>query len=165
MRPPTEDIDTWLKFASLCWKNNRISQARSTLVTLLQVSSCAVGGNDQSFWKKILVILVILIIKILQKASRTYWTRNQGLLVHQNKRWELFSSCFVIFSCYNWIQLIHFILTYVLLKTYAVNPPYVVSNNHILFQYKIRWVSNTQNMFLARACEYYQEESTIFSNI
>ncbi|KAJ4823015.1 hypothetical protein Tsubulata_009220, partial [Turnera subulata] len=34
--PPTEDIDTWLKFASLCRKSNRISQARSTLVKLLQ---------------------------------------------------------------------------------------------------------------------------------
>ncbi|CAI0401157.1 unnamed protein product [Linum tenue] len=34
--PPTEDIDTWLKFASLCRKNNRISQAKSTLVKLLQ---------------------------------------------------------------------------------------------------------------------------------
>lgn len=36
--PPTEDIDTWLKFARLCRTNNRISQARSTLVKLLQVS-------------------------------------------------------------------------------------------------------------------------------
>ncbi|KDP44557.1 hypothetical protein JCGZ_16390 [Jatropha curcas] len=34
--PPTEDVDTWLKFASLCRKNNRIGQARSTLVKLLQ---------------------------------------------------------------------------------------------------------------------------------
>ncbi|CAK7330253.1 unnamed protein product [Dovyalis caffra] len=34
--PPTEDIDNWLKFASLCRKNNRISQARSTLIKLLQ---------------------------------------------------------------------------------------------------------------------------------
>ncbi|KAJ0077888.1 hypothetical protein Patl1_37303 [Pistacia atlantica] len=34
--PPTEDIDTWLKFASLCRKNGRVSQARSTLVKLLQ---------------------------------------------------------------------------------------------------------------------------------
>ncbi|XP_042517087.1 serine/threonine-protein kinase TOR isoform X2 [Macadamia integrifolia] len=34
--PPTEDVDTWLKFALLCRKNNRISQARSTLVKLLQ---------------------------------------------------------------------------------------------------------------------------------
>ncbi|CAN0880281.1 Cell division cycle 20.1, cofactor of APC complex [Linum grandiflorum] len=34
--PPTEDLDTWLKFASLCRKNNRISQAKSTLVKLLQ---------------------------------------------------------------------------------------------------------------------------------
>ncbi|XP_044490228.1 serine/threonine-protein kinase TOR-like isoform X2 [Mangifera indica] len=33
--PPTEDIDTWLKFASLCRKNGRVSQARSTLVKLL----------------------------------------------------------------------------------------------------------------------------------
>ncbi|KAG5625282.1 hypothetical protein H5410_010500 [Solanum commersonii] len=34
--PPTEDIDTWIKFASLCRKNGRISQARSTLIKLLQ---------------------------------------------------------------------------------------------------------------------------------
>ncbi|KAJ6985134.1 hypothetical protein NC653_023190 [Populus alba x Populus x berolinensis] len=34
--PPTEDIDNWLKFASLCRKSNRISHARSTLVKLLQ---------------------------------------------------------------------------------------------------------------------------------
>ncbi|KAJ0103473.1 hypothetical protein Patl1_04058 [Pistacia atlantica] len=34
--PPTEDIDTRLKFASLCRKNGRASQARSTLVKLLQ---------------------------------------------------------------------------------------------------------------------------------
>ena len=34
---PTEDVDTWLKFASLCRKSGRISQARSTLVKLLQV--------------------------------------------------------------------------------------------------------------------------------
>ncbi|KAK9943792.1 hypothetical protein M0R45_009388 [Rubus argutus] len=34
--PPTEDVNTWLKFASLCRKSGRISQARSTLVKLLQ---------------------------------------------------------------------------------------------------------------------------------
>ncbi|XP_072960137.1 serine/threonine-protein kinase TOR [Typha angustifolia] len=34
--PPNEDIDTWLKFASLCRKSGRISQARSTLIKLLQ---------------------------------------------------------------------------------------------------------------------------------
>ncbi|XP_056160919.1 serine/threonine-protein kinase TOR isoform X2 [Syzygium oleosum] len=34
--PPTEDIETWLKFSSLCRKSNRISQARSTLIKLLQ---------------------------------------------------------------------------------------------------------------------------------
>ncbi|KAF5177476.1 Serine/threonine-protein kinase TOR [Thalictrum thalictroides] len=34
--PPTEDVDTWLKFASLCRKSGRISQARSTLIKLLQ---------------------------------------------------------------------------------------------------------------------------------
>ena len=39
MLPPTEDIDNWLKFASLCLQSGRISQARSTLVKLLQVSS------------------------------------------------------------------------------------------------------------------------------
>ena len=36
--PPNEDRDTWIKFAKLCWKNGRTSQARSTLVKLLQVS-------------------------------------------------------------------------------------------------------------------------------
>ncbi|KAL6964513.1 non-specific serine,threonine protein kinase [Sarracenia purpurea var. burkii] len=34
--PPTEDVETWLKFASLCRKSGRISQAKSTLVKLLQ---------------------------------------------------------------------------------------------------------------------------------
>ncbi|KAJ6818004.1 serine/threonine-protein kinase TOR [Iris pallida] len=34
--PPCEDIESWLKFASLCRKSGRISQARSTLVKLLQ---------------------------------------------------------------------------------------------------------------------------------
>lgn len=37
--PPTdEDSETWLKFASLCRKSSRISQAKSTLIKLLQVS-------------------------------------------------------------------------------------------------------------------------------
>ncbi|XP_059447340.1 serine/threonine-protein kinase TOR isoform X3 [Corylus avellana] len=34
--PPTDDVETWLNFASLCQKSGRISQARSTLVKLLQ---------------------------------------------------------------------------------------------------------------------------------
>ncbi|XP_078434846.1 target of rapamycin [Wolffia australiana] len=34
--PPSEDTETWLKFASLCRKSGRINQARSTLVKLLQ---------------------------------------------------------------------------------------------------------------------------------
>ncbi|KAL9244759.1 hypothetical protein vseg_018491 [Gypsophila vaccaria] len=34
--PPTEDSETWLKFASLCRKSGRINQAKSTLVKLLQ---------------------------------------------------------------------------------------------------------------------------------
>ncbi|GMH23702.1 hypothetical protein Nepgr_025545 [Nepenthes gracilis] len=34
--PPTEDINTWLKFSSLCRKSGRISQAKSTLIKLLQ---------------------------------------------------------------------------------------------------------------------------------
>ncbi|KAJ3676103.1 hypothetical protein LUZ60_003515 [Juncus effusus] len=34
--PPTEDIETWLKFSALCRKSGRISQARSTLIKLLQ---------------------------------------------------------------------------------------------------------------------------------
>ncbi|XP_077223933.1 target of rapamycin isoform X2 [Tasmannia lanceolata] len=33
---PTDDIENWLKFASLCRKSGRICQARSTLVKLLQ---------------------------------------------------------------------------------------------------------------------------------
>ncbi|CAI9104219.1 OLC1v1002849C2 [Oldenlandia corymbosa var. corymbosa] len=34
--PPTEDCETWIKFASLCRKSGRISQAKSTLTKLLQ---------------------------------------------------------------------------------------------------------------------------------
>ncbi|XP_010557538.1 PREDICTED: serine/threonine-protein kinase TOR isoform X2 [Tarenaya hassleriana] len=34
--PPTEDVETWLKFCSLCRKSGRISQAKSTLLKLLQ---------------------------------------------------------------------------------------------------------------------------------
>lgn len=34
--PPIEDIENWLKFSYLCRKNGRISQARSTLIKLLQ---------------------------------------------------------------------------------------------------------------------------------
>nr|GEW20723.1 serine/threonine-protein kinase TOR isoform X2 [Tanacetum cinerariifolium] len=34
--PPTEDSETWLKFASLCRKRGRVSQAKSTLIKLLQ---------------------------------------------------------------------------------------------------------------------------------
>ncbi|GMQ01213.1 hypothetical protein CsSME_00047925 [Camellia sinensis var. sinensis] len=34
--PPKEDIDTWIKFASLCQKSGRISQAKSTLIKLLR---------------------------------------------------------------------------------------------------------------------------------
>jgi FKBP12-rapamycin complex-associated protein len=34
--PPSEDIETYLKFVSLCRKSGRVSQARSTLVKLLQ---------------------------------------------------------------------------------------------------------------------------------
>ncbi|CAI0401188.1 unnamed protein product [Linum tenue] len=45
--PPTEDIDTWLKFASLCRKNNRISQAKSTLVKLLQYDPETSPENGQ----------------------------------------------------------------------------------------------------------------------
>ncbi|KAF3525976.1 hypothetical protein F2Q69_00046635 [Brassica cretica] len=33
--PPTEDVETWIKFASLCRKSGRISQAKSTLLKLL----------------------------------------------------------------------------------------------------------------------------------
>ena len=45
MLPPVEDIETWLKFASLCRKSGRISQARSTLVKLLQV--CVVTWSEK----------------------------------------------------------------------------------------------------------------------
>ncbi|KAL8464280.1 hypothetical protein ACS0TY_033977 [Phlomoides rotata] len=34
--PPTEDAETWIKFASLCRKSGRISQACSSLIKLLQ---------------------------------------------------------------------------------------------------------------------------------
>ncbi|XP_022763546.1 serine/threonine-protein kinase TOR isoform X3 [Durio zibethinus] len=34
--PPTDNIETWLKFALICRKSGRISQARSTLIKLLQ---------------------------------------------------------------------------------------------------------------------------------
>ncbi|KAL6517525.1 hypothetical protein OROMI_033226 [Orobanche minor] len=34
--PPTEDAETWIKFASRCRKSGRINQARSTLTKLLQ---------------------------------------------------------------------------------------------------------------------------------
>ncbi|KAL3515383.1 hypothetical protein ACH5RR_022285 [Cinchona calisaya] len=34
--PPTEDSETWIKFASLCRNSGRISQAKSTLTKLLQ---------------------------------------------------------------------------------------------------------------------------------
>ncbi|XP_020086675.1 serine/threonine-protein kinase TOR isoform X1 [Ananas comosus] len=34
--PPNEDIETWLKFASLCLQSGRTNQARSTLIKLLQ---------------------------------------------------------------------------------------------------------------------------------
>ncbi|GER42126.1 serine/threonine protein kinase mTOR [Striga asiatica] len=34
--PPTEDVETWIKFASLCRKSGRINQARSTLTEVLQ---------------------------------------------------------------------------------------------------------------------------------
>ncbi|KAK1436478.1 hypothetical protein QVD17_02258 [Tagetes erecta] len=34
--PPTEDSETWLKFASLCRKSGRVTQAKSTLIKLLQ---------------------------------------------------------------------------------------------------------------------------------
>ncbi|GAB2292090.1 hypothetical protein Dimus_026338 [Dionaea muscipula] len=34
--PPSEDVETWLKFSSLCRKSGRLTQAKSTLVKLLQ---------------------------------------------------------------------------------------------------------------------------------
>ncbi|XP_057251000.1 serine/threonine-protein kinase TOR isoform X2 [Beta vulgaris subsp. vulgaris] len=34
--PPAEDTETWLKFSSLCRKSGQISQAKSTLIKLLQ---------------------------------------------------------------------------------------------------------------------------------
>jgi FKBP12-rapamycin complex-associated protein len=42
--PPNEDRDTWIKFAKLCWKSGRISQAKSTLIKLLQVKIVVNGS-------------------------------------------------------------------------------------------------------------------------
>ncbi|ONK75401.1 uncharacterized protein A4U43_C03F16470 [Asparagus officinalis] len=44
--PPSEDIESWLKFASLCRKSGRISQARSTLIKLLQYDPESSPGNS-----------------------------------------------------------------------------------------------------------------------
>lgn len=46
--PPPEDIEAWLKFASLCRKSGRISQARSTLVKLLQYDPESASGASLS---------------------------------------------------------------------------------------------------------------------
>ncbi|KAF6153004.1 hypothetical protein GIB67_021609 [Kingdonia uniflora] len=43
--PSTEDVDNWLKFSSLCRKSGRISQARFTLVKLLQFDPESSGGH------------------------------------------------------------------------------------------------------------------------
>ncbi|KAF6172500.1 hypothetical protein GIB67_007013 [Kingdonia uniflora] len=47
--PPTEDVDTWLKFSSLCRKSGRVSQARSTLVKLLQFDPEYFSGGHISY--------------------------------------------------------------------------------------------------------------------
>lgn len=47
--PPTEDVETWLEFASLCQRSGRISQARSTLVKLLQVYLANISDKDVKF--------------------------------------------------------------------------------------------------------------------
>ncbi|XP_074572810.1 serine/threonine-protein kinase TOR [Curcuma longa] len=43
--PPSEDIETWIRFASLCRQNGRISQARSTLIKLLKYDPDCSPGN------------------------------------------------------------------------------------------------------------------------
>ncbi|GAB2247138.1 hypothetical protein Droror1_Dr00007020 [Drosera rotundifolia] len=49
--PPSKDVETWLKFSSLCRKSGRISQAKSTLLKLLQydpeTSPRSVGFDGQ----------------------------------------------------------------------------------------------------------------------
>ncbi|KAG0576661.1 hypothetical protein KC19_5G097200 [Ceratodon purpureus] len=47
--PPTEDVETWLKFASLCRKSGRDRQARATLVKLLQYDPETSPADDLSF--------------------------------------------------------------------------------------------------------------------
>ncbi|KAJ6794172.1 serine/threonine-protein kinase TOR [Iris pallida] len=44
--PPPEDIGAWLKFASLCRKSGRTSQARSTLVKLMQYDPDSSDGSS-----------------------------------------------------------------------------------------------------------------------
>ncbi|KAG6466858.1 hypothetical protein ZIOFF_075342 [Zingiber officinale] len=43
--PPSEDIETWIRFASLCRQSGRISQARSTLIKLLKYDPDCSPGN------------------------------------------------------------------------------------------------------------------------
>jgi hypothetical protein len=43
--PPSQDIATWLKFASLCRKSGRVSQSQATLVKLLQYDPAQDGGG------------------------------------------------------------------------------------------------------------------------
>ncbi|GAB2218009.1 hypothetical protein Droror1_Dr00001224 [Drosera rotundifolia] len=42
---PSEDVETWLKFSSLCRKSGRIGQAKSTLIKLLQYDPETSGRN------------------------------------------------------------------------------------------------------------------------
>lgn len=46
--PPSQDIATWLKFASLCRKSGRVSQSQATLVKLLQYDPAQEGGGRLS---------------------------------------------------------------------------------------------------------------------
>ena len=43
--PPSQDIATWLKFASLCRKSGRVSQSQATLVKLLQYDPAQEAGG------------------------------------------------------------------------------------------------------------------------
>ncbi|KAJ7542470.1 hypothetical protein O6H91_10G108000 [Diphasiastrum complanatum] len=45
--PPSEDTETWIKFASLCRKSNRLAQSRATLVKLLQYDPELVHPSDK----------------------------------------------------------------------------------------------------------------------
>ncbi|KAJ0077737.1 hypothetical protein Patl1_37311 [Pistacia atlantica] len=86
--PPTEDIDTRLKFASLCRKNGRASQARSTLVKLLQVlpdlfltaRTCDGYLKDYITWK--LGTLVSIVRQVLHLVEQLCLALNDEFRTH-----------------------------------------------------------------------------------